>query len=216
MPLAVVDSRTGKATTLDLPEDSPQPASSSFSPSISCATCKKAASSASPLKICAICLRTPYCSRECRQADWKSHKKDCIRPTPLDATSIYGQLTVSVLHSVPKTDVCRRLIDSFRLRVEDTYTFEGKLTGIYGGEDPLPQFVEFLTKCEEHAKEMMPPWWGPEAKRDCTAMASDKNGGNYVGHAVEKADIQEKYGDDMMPFKLRVLSEKAYRRRIMG
>jgi mitochondrial splicing suppressor protein 51 len=63
---------------------------------------------------------------------------------------------------------------------------------------------------------MMPPWWAPEAKRDCIAMASDRNSGSYLGQALGKADIQEKYGDDMMPLKLRVLAEKAYGRRIMG
>lgn len=30
-----------------------------------------------PLKQCAKCNATPYCSRDCQKADWKTHKKIC-------------------------------------------------------------------------------------------------------------------------------------------
>jgi mitochondrial splicing suppressor protein 51 len=43
-----------------------------------CTTCKISESSlANALKRCAKCQTTPYCSRKCQQADWKSHKKVC-------------------------------------------------------------------------------------------------------------------------------------------
>lgn len=42
----------------------------------SCQTCKKGPPEV-PLKQCAKCNVTTYCSRDCQKADWKTHKKIC-------------------------------------------------------------------------------------------------------------------------------------------
>ncbi|KAK1731346.1 hypothetical protein CaCOL14_009849 [Colletotrichum acutatum] len=44
----------------------------------SCTVCKKGPPQVN-LKNCAKCATTPYCSRDCQKADWKSHKKTCGR-----------------------------------------------------------------------------------------------------------------------------------------
>lgn len=45
-----------------------------------CTVCQKDASSLShPMKHCAKCKATPYCSKDCQKADWKAHKKICAR-----------------------------------------------------------------------------------------------------------------------------------------
>ena len=41
-----------------------------------CTTCSKTATEAS-LKQCGKCHITQYCSKECQQANWKTHKKAC-------------------------------------------------------------------------------------------------------------------------------------------
>ena len=44
----------------------------------SCEKCKKAPPEV-PLKRCAKCNVTTYCSRDCQKADWKTHKKICSK-----------------------------------------------------------------------------------------------------------------------------------------
>ncbi|MCJ1309878.1 hypothetical protein MMC25_003539 [Agyrium rufum] len=49
-----------------------------MSESRACATCKRSETELpTPLKRCAKCHGTSYCSRECQKADWKTHKKQC-------------------------------------------------------------------------------------------------------------------------------------------
>jgi hypothetical protein len=50
--------------------------------------------------------------------------------------------------------VYKRFIDSYRLRIEDDYTFRGDASGLYGGEDPYPSFMRYLRKAKR--KGLMP------------------------------------------------------------
>ena len=43
-----------------------------------------------------------------------------------------------------------------------------------------------------------------------------KGGGSELVHALQKGDVQEQYGDNFMPMKLRVLAEKIYGKSVMG
>lgn len=43
---------------------------------LACVVCAKT-SDETPIKRCAKCSETPYCSRECQKEDWKAHKKQC-------------------------------------------------------------------------------------------------------------------------------------------
>ncbi|KAI9879369.1 MAG: hypothetical protein M1830_008667, partial [Pleopsidium flavum] len=216
--LSVIDTRGGHVTDVPLPTTASQPAGSSSSPSSSCAACHKTGSSSHPLKLCAKCRKTTYCSRDCQKADWKTHKKDCSRFSAagaqqsaqaprFDQQSMLDGLSKSVLHNLSKKEVYRRLIDAYRMRVEDLYVFEGESTGLYGGDDLLSEFRKFLSNCEARAKDMLPEWWDPNARKECETLAMDESGGSYLKHAVKKSDIQDKYGDNMMPLKLRRLAE---------
>jgi mitochondrial splicing suppressor protein 51 len=179
------------------------------------------------LKHCAKCPTTLYCSRECQKADWKSHKLVCAgqsKPAPAltesAATGAHnpGFHTVNkflgldkndYLHSFSEKEAFARLIDCFRMRVEDEYVYGCNNIGIYAGEDPRPAFREFLDLAET-MEGILPAWWSVGKRRECERMAVDADGWNDINCAVEKSDIIEHYGDNMMPMTLRVLGEKIY------
>lgn len=120
---------------------------------LSCTSCQRSPPEVS-LKHCAKCSTTPYCSRDCQRADWKSHKKTCRKQGSASATASAGMdsstsspsggtqlspprgLDAPIakpftrldngiwLHDRPEKDVYRLLIDAYRLRMEDTYVHD--------------------------------------------------------------------------------------------
>lgn len=203
-----------------------------------CTHCKKSAAELGgvALKRCAKCKDTPYCSRDCQKADWKVHKKDCDRgaaaaaepgrswsstvpgfPFQLHSTTtetMQDAMSGKVLFGVPEAEAYKRLIDGYRMRVEDEYAFEGNLTGLYGGEDPVAGFNRYLDRAERCSAGVLPSWWNKEKRAECLALGKDRSGWSCLHHAVEKHDVQEEYKDMLMPMKVRVLAEKIYGRRI--
>ncbi|KAG9240118.1 hypothetical protein BJ878DRAFT_484137 [Calycina marina] len=91
----------------------------------------------------------------------------------------------NVFKGPSEKEVFEQLIDCYRMRVEDEYVFCGDAGGIYSGEDPTDEFMEFLDQAESR-KGLLPQWW------------------------IEKSDIQEHYSNLLMPMSLRVLGEKIY------
>lgn len=94
------------------------------------------------------------------------------------------------------------------MRVEDEYAYAANTIGIYNGSDPLPSFKKFL-KLAEKQDGLLPTWWNDEKKKECIRLATGGDDWADIGAAVEKSDIQERYGP-MMPMMLRVLGEKIY------
>lgn len=126
--------------------------------------------------------------------------------------SLLGLSNDDYLHKLPEKDVFIQLIDCFRMRMEDEYTFKGDNYGIYGGDSPVPPFKKFLDLAEKRDK-LLPSWWNKKKRQECERLAYNKSGLNEwadIHSAVEKSDIIEHYGDGMMPMKLRVLGEKIY------
>lgn len=130
-----------------------------------CTSCDKLQSSLpEPLKRCAKCQTARYCSRDCQNLDWKTHKRTCGQPEG-DANAsqhnpgfhalnkLLGVSDDKYLHNLPEKDVFAQLIDCFRLRCEGEYTFTGDGMGIYGGEieDAMESFEGFLDMAEERA-----------------------------------------------------------------
>ncbi|RMZ83665.1 hypothetical protein DV738_g1070, partial [Chaetothyriales sp. CBS 135597] len=99
------------------------------------------------------------------------------------------------------------MIDCFRMRCEDDYIWGGHNHGIYGNDPPLPAFRDFLARAK--AAGMLPQWWNEEKQRECEQVAMEDNQFN-INSAVEKSDIQEYYGANMMPMKLRMVAENVY------
>ncbi|OBT67167.1 hypothetical protein VE03_02665 [Pseudogymnoascus sp. 23342-1-I1] len=218
-------------------------------PPSSCFNCNKLQTELSkPLKCCAKCQTSLYCSRECQKANWKIHKPTChlsstaapppnppSEPAPLpnppresaplpniaqtpegyhsqgfyDFNNLFGLSNDDFLHDRPESDVFILLIDSFRMRVEDEYVFGCNTISIYNGDKPLPLFKKFLSLAESR-QQLLPPWWSPQKRRECEKLSLDASQWSHLNRAVEKSDIQDHYNDDMMPMKLRILSEKIY------
>jgi splicing suppressor protein 51 len=188
-----------------------------------CTTCKKPQSELPiPLKRCAKCQSQAYCSRECQKAEWKVHKKTCAStagmpkgPAGTDGHHNAGFATANrlfgggdELHKMSEKEVFIRLIDTFRMRMEDEYVFAQQNLGIYGEENPRPLFKEFLDLAEKR-EGLLPKWWGAEKRKECEKVAG-RDPWADISCAVEKSDVIEHYKDAMMPMKLRILGEKIY------
>ncbi|KAH0595191.1 hypothetical protein MHUMG1_06940 [Metarhizium humberi] len=197
-----------------------------------CTVCKKSPPEVT-LKRCARCSTTPYCSRDCQKADWKSHKKICssqAQAKPSSAGSSRDNLSPpkgleggvtkpfsrldngTWLHDRSEKDVYMLLIDAYRLNVDDMYNLEGEVDddSLYSGlPDGLLGFQRFLRRAASR-RGLLPPWWDASKRRDCEAFGMTPQEGNdraYLQCAVEKSDIIEKYGDSQFPMQLRMLSE---------
>lgn len=99
------------------------------------------------------------------------------------------------------------IIDSYRLRKDDEYKFNGDASGLYAGEDPLADFRHFLYQAEA-CGDVLPSWWNPEKRRVCERLALSDQWCD-INKPVEKSDIIEHYGDRLMPMRLRMLAERA-------
>ena len=193
-----------------------------------CANCQKSQSDLpASLKRCAKCQIQAYCSRDCQKEDWKAHKKTCAsnqqgKPkatTDFDAMPkqagdfFKGLVGDDFLHQLPEKDAFVRLIDCYRMRVEDDYKYAGDTRGLYNEENPLPDFQSFLDLAQKR-KGLLPKWWSAEKRRECERLAVDGTQWADIGCAVEKQDVIEHYGDGIMPMKLRLLAEKIYAKKI--
>ncbi|UKZ81044.1 hypothetical protein TrVFT333_008812 [Trichoderma virens FT-333] len=116
------------------------------------------------------------------------------------------------LHNRPETDVYKILIDAYRLRVEDTYVFQGELMedSLYANQKSgLRGFQKFLRKAGT-IPGLLPPWWNKEKKATCVRLGMEASQWPSLQYAVEKSDIIEHYGDRLFPMQLRMLAEAVY------
>ncbi|OCT45633.1 putative MYND domain protein [Cladophialophora carrionii] len=215
-----------------------------------CAACRKPATDSAPLKRCAKCHTTKYCSQDCQKDDWKHHKKSCSRlaaarsgATPGPSTNTpsatptntnnstnptsdttYPGLSApqavprpfhalserKFLHNRAEDDVYKLLVDCYRFRVEDDYVFAGHVEEdcIYGGApDSYKPFQRFLRKAEGRDG-LLPSWWTSANAKACLEYGKDPRNWSDLCCAIEKHDVTEHYGDNLMPMKLRMLGEQ--------
>lgn len=193
----------------------------------SCTTCGKSPPLVT-IKQCAKCSATPYCSRDCQKADWKSHKKLCGKQDASPSTAALSPpkgLDTPVshpftrldngtwLHGRPEVDVFRLLIDAYRLRMDDEYKFEGaaNVDSHYGGGDSVVGFRRFLGSVEKESA-LLPGWWTAEKKEKCVRFGQSGDAWADLGTAVDKADVNNHYGDSKFAMQLRMFAEAVYGR----
>lgn len=128
------------------------------------------------------------------------------------ATSDKGNLFTTsndsgYLENLPAAKAFAAIIDSYRLRKDDEYKFNGDTSGLYNEEHPLPDFRLFLIQAEA-CGDVLPSWWSQEKRRACERLAVTDSWCN-IKNVVGKSDIIEHYKDPLMPMRLRMLAERA-------
>ncbi|KAK4928177.1 Ankyrin repeat and MYND domain-containing protein 2 [Elasticomyces elasticus] len=97
------------------------------------------------------------------------------------------------------------------MRQEDVYNVEGDtMTGTIYNQEPTsePAFRDFLRKAKTTPGFLL-PWWTDEKTEECVRFGLRDNSFSLAA-AQGKSNIQEKWGDNQMPMKLRMLGEKVY------
>ncbi|KAL8711712.1 MAG: hypothetical protein Q9220_003883 [cf. Caloplaca sp. 1 TL-2023] len=125
-------------------------------------------------------------------------------PREIDARTLLDDGT-------PMVRSYRLLIDTFRLRGSDSYMYGGKeihWTTDYRGKEPIDDFRAYLHKAK--VAEVLPSWWNNDRRAECRKLARDKEGYQYIGHATDLLDIEERYEDTKMVDRMRALAEAIY------
>ncbi|KAK2029994.1 MYND finger [Colletotrichum zoysiae] len=118
------------------------------------------------------------------------------------------------LHDRPEVDVYRILIDTYRLRMEDTFNLDRVATpkSLYcnGVTDATEGFREFLARVGR-MRSLLPTWWNSEKQAECETLSQkDEHKWYSLKNKVSKADIIQHYRDDHFPMQLRMLGEAIY------
>ncbi|KAL9013258.1 MAG: hypothetical protein Q9173_002043 [Seirophora scorigena] len=198
-------------------------ASNDASETPSCEKCTKSHPTLpQPLQRCRQCSTVRYCSVDCQKDDWQTYKRHYPKPgyTAPPSMSPAGAMLDTAsgginLDTLTTTECYIRLIDSYRMRVEDDFTFAGDSHGLYASEDRRPDFAYFLDLAEKR-KGLLPKWWGKETRGACEAMASDSSKDKCadLSCVVGKSYVQGHYSDNAKAMKLRLLAEKVYGTRV--
>jgi splicing suppressor protein 51 len=143
---------------------------------------------------------------DCQKAHWNTHKGLC--PGSRSKLNFPGEtFNVHLPEETPKA--YGKIIDTFRMRIEDDYSHGQHNHGLYAQGNPMRTFVDFLDRGEA-IDAFMPRWWDAGRRAQCVDIATKQDGDHFIGHAVEKADIQDFWKDNMMPMQLRMLAENVY------
>ncbi|BGP05867.1 hypothetical protein JCM10049v2_001683 [Rhodotorula toruloides] len=139
---------------------------------------------------------------EPRGKDERGGFKMNVHPVSGSPADLMSQLEPFAVN-IPKQQVYERLIDAYRLWIDDCYVWRGENIGLYAQEDPYPEFVKFVKKARKH----LPSWFKDEDEKAVLAMCRSHEWAD-INFAVEKQDINEHYGSTMMAMGLRMWTEK--------
>lgn len=122
------------------------------------------------------------------------------------------------LHDRSEKDVFKLLIDSFRLRCSDEFTFENKTSKgtVQAGEANSKTAFEKFLRLAESKTGILPSWWSGDKPGECVALGMDSGDWSSLRRAVQKQGIIEHYGESFMPMQMRMFYEKVSGRGLMG
>lgn len=95
-----------------------------------------------------------------------------------------------------------RLIDAYRLRVEDANVHANTKIGIYQKKDPLMDFMAFMKMAKKHRA--LPRWWNAQCDRQIAEKAKLR-----VQTTTTKSKIAAQRGP-FEPMILRMMADKIY------
>ncbi|KAF3922054.1 hypothetical protein ABW20_dc0107517 [Dactylellina cionopaga] len=182
-----------------------------------CGTCGNPATN----RTCNLCKTVFYCSSNCQNMALKKHKDFCpASRIPLGEAiklAVQGNATPLVKELISTQDrreVLERLIDTYRLRVEDLYHVSGINAGYYknpGSKDLcMEEFVNFLCQLQGSRQIVRPEWWDLASQTDCEDLARNHILRFYIGNPITDHEIATHYGNPVMPSALRTLGDILY------
>ena len=115
------------------------------------------------------------------------------------------------LHNRNEEETFKILIDVIRMRQEDTYNFEGDIMSgtIYNQEKSSASALRVFLGKAEQIPDFLPSWWTREKREECIQFGL-RGPDHLLKCAQEKSDLQERWNDQQMPMKLRMLGEIVY------
>jgi len=124
--------------------------------------------------------------------------------SPDDLMCIYRAMRGQWLHGLPRDSVYLVVIDSFRLREQDSITKDETEPG--NTPDKFQKYLDLL----ESRNGMAPAWWDRASRSTCVARAMQKKSQPNIHSTLSQKDILDFYRDPVMPTKLRALAAKVY------
>jgi len=115
------------------------------------------------------------------------------------------------IHDRSEEDTYKLLIDTYRLRMDDDFKFEGKHNpgSLYANaSDGVEGFRSFLGLAESRDG-LLPPWWSSEKAVACVEVGNT-SGWNSLSRKADKAKMIDHYGDSNMPMQMRLFGEQVY------
>ncbi|KAF2431375.1 hypothetical protein EJ08DRAFT_569061, partial [Tothia fuscella] len=165
-----------------------------------CSACKKTENEIHLLR-CGKCKSILYCTPECQQTHWETHKPLCSSPQTRRIVGynkpFHGLRNNTWLKGRPELDVFTLLIDVYRLRMSDA----GQATDEAG----LQQFLTAAYACG-----LLPAWWSPEKELDCLCYSRDGAKWSDLTHPKTYKDIITHYKSTHLEIQLRVFGEGVY------
>ncbi|KAK6355064.1 hypothetical protein TWF696_004190 [Orbilia brochopaga] len=187
-----------------------------------CLTCGKA----STTRACNMCKAVFFCSSACQNIALKTHKETCAANRVSLAQAIAlaedgnpAPLVKELIHIHEPRVAIERLIDAYRLRIEDLHDISGIDAGHYmqspDHTPPQPprmeEFITFLRHMQDTVQIVRPHWWDLAAQTECEDLARNHVVRMYIGRKADEGEIVAHYGGEgLMPKALRVLGDVLY------